>query len=171
MQSGVSKKSVWQSCVSARHRATMAYLAGKRCSQGSQCQTQAFALIALLIRGQSNIDNELVIDINNESLRLLDGSERWLYGRHQTRALALATLQEALIQAQYDHVMAHEREAMHRVVGRLERLETLLYTGALARCSDTADTEEARCALLVHMGRGMELLQRVASSAIIPPER
>jgi hypothetical protein len=90
-------------------------------------------------------------------LRMLDTEQ--MMREHLTRALAVATVQEALIQAQYDRVASHERDLMDSVVIELEFLEARLYSGAFARCSDAAAGEDAQRALLVHLGRGIELLQ------------
>lgn len=94
-------------------------------------------------------------------ISLLDGenNERWLSGR-RTQALARATLQEALLRAHYDASMAHERDLMLRVVGYLEAIEQYLsqrYDGF-----PTKDGEQEELALLRHLGRGMDLLRRVA---------
>ena len=92
-------------------------------------------------------------------VELLDGPERWL-SDGRTLALARATLNEALAQAQCDCGMAHERAQTERAVAQLEALERHVLQ-RFAYCPDPHGETEER-ALLEHLGRGVDLLRRIA---------
>ena len=180
--------------VPARTRASIAFLTGRnRCNAGSRCQQQARTLIeriqnALTTRSAEDEQEDFVVLARNnnnnnnnkptkKTTRLSDAEVRacmWLLDpehmlreRH-TRALALATLQEALIQAQHERVASHERDAMQEIIRELELLEARLYAGPLAHCNDAPGDDEARRALLLHLGRGMELLAFDATATAQP---
>ena len=95
-------------------------------------------------------------------LALLDEPDHFLSMRC-TRALALATVREAMMQALCDHGMQHEQASMLQVVDVLERLEMLLQLSSRFKNWRDEESEESQCALLRHLGRGIELMQRVAS--------
>ena len=191
------RQAMLRTLVPARTRASIAFLTGRnRCNAGSRCQQQARTLIeriqnALTTRSAEDEQQEdfvVVLARNNnnnnnnkptkKTTRLSDAEVRacmWLLDpehmlreRH-TRALALATLQEALIQAQHERVASHERDAMQEIIRELELLEARLYAGPLAHCNDAPGDDEARRALLLHLGRGMELLAFDATAATAQP--
>jgi hypothetical protein len=78
----------------------------------------------------------------------------------RTRALALATVYEALVQAQNDHVMQHEQETMQFIVRRLEVLEARIMTLFVDCPQQHGEAEEL--ALLQHLGKGVALVERVS---------
>lgn len=100
--------------------------------------------------------------LREQCIALLDGPERLLTMR-RTQALALATLREALAQAQRDHTMLHEQETMRAVVARLEALEATVRARFVQVPSGPHGESEER-ALLKHLGRGIELMRRMAAT-------
>ena len=100
--------------------------------------------------------------LREQCIALLDGPERLLTMR-RTQALALATLREALAQAQRDHTMLHEQETMRAVIARLEALEATVRARFVQVPSGPHGESEER-ALLKHLGRGIELMRRMAAT-------
>lgn len=153
----------------ARTRALITRTVGRRCSPGSRCQLLARTLIERIERALAAPPPDVTADGATRlseaevrgCLRLVDSDQ--MMREHATRALALATLQEALIQSQFERTATHERDAMGAVARELEYLETRLYAAPFASCTDAPEDEDARRALLLHLGRGIELLQRVAT--------
>lgn len=135
--------------VPGRHRALLGrlLLQTQRSTAGSQCERQVTQLLVLL-RDEGPMRT-------NECIAVLDGEdERWLTGR-RSHALVDATLGEAFIRAWYDPRTPLERESMRQVVDRLEALESyIMREFAVDRPEETLERE-----LLLHMGRGMEVLR------------
>ena len=98
-------------------------------------------------------------------LALLDQPDRFLTMR-RTTAQAYATIYEAIIQAQERlEGMRHERAEMCWVIAMLEDVERVIgkrYDGCPPRHGETEEQ-----ALLMHMGRGVELMARVAKKPLI----
>ena len=144
--------------VPGRHRALRGSMVTRRSAAGSQCSRQVTQLLLLLSDG-------LRIE---ECVALLDGGEaRWLTG-NRSHALVDATLREALMRAWYDPCTPREREEMARVANRLEALETYIEARFPVERVESVERE-----LLLHMGRGMEVLRwdeknRQAPGLIMP---
>jgi len=134
--------------VPGRHRALLGtmLLQTRRSTEGSQCERQVTQLLVLL-REEGPMRT-------NECVAVLDGDERWLTGR-RSHALVDATLGEAFLRAWYDPRTPLERESMRQVVDRLEALES--YIAREFAVDSPAETLERE--LLLHMGRGMEVLR------------
>ena len=111
--------------------------------------------------------DEAVKVVHEQCIALLDEPDRFLTMR-RTTALALATLHEALAQAQQDS-MPHEEDSMAIVVQHLERLERLVVT-RFDGCQGSSSSSRKRAqhiaaeerALLTHLGRGVELAALIA---------
>lgn len=104
----------------------------------------------------------LCVGAEEECIAILDEPDRFLTMR-RTTALAMATLQEALAQAQQDS-MPHEYERMAAVVQGLERLERLIAV-RFDGCRVGRGTETQERALLTHMGRGVELAALISKKS------
>ena len=129
--------------VPGRHRALLgAMLRTPRSEPGSKCDRQVTQLLLLL-------RDKLCLEA---CVALLDGEEHWLT-QNQSHALVDATLREALMRAWYDPCAPREREAMLRIVDRIEALEAHIKTEYPVEKRAPLDRE-----LLVHMGQGVALL-------------
>ena len=174
------RRTIWRALelgMPPRHRARILHMLVGRCERSSRCARQASELIALIQTHYSpsqsyydeinNLDNNTssmisTRTIEEQCIAVLDNPDRFL-SMGRTRALALATLQEAFAQAQQDNVMLHQQQDMARVIKFLERLEYILTSEQrFAHCRSECVGEEEECALLKHCGRGMELMQRIA---------
>ena len=94
-----------------------------------------------------------------ECITLLDGSDRLLTQR-RTPSLALETVQECLMRC-VGNSLRYENETVRCLVYRLENLEEYIRTDFQGCCLERLGEAEEH-ALLVHMGRGVEIAERVA---------
>ena len=139
---------IYNQLVSARYRARMeaALCEAGRCEKLSVCYRTASALINKIVGDISKSDDALVekkdyeknlISTNKmagltesafeEVINLLDGDDKLLSSSSRSNTLALATISEALLQADARSCFGYEAEMMGRVIAVLEALEKIVY--------------------------------------------
>jgi hypothetical protein len=158
---------LYKRMLTARHRArleAMFYETG-RCEQLSVCYRTASALITRIIADLSNspdalVDKddyeEILLTRHNKALagltpsafaeviELLDGGDKLL---SRCNTLALATISEALLQADTRSCFGYEAEMMWRVIAVLEALESIV-------CSEYAGAAAPRETVYRYLGKG-----------------
>jgi hypothetical protein len=172
-------KATYERAVPLRWRAVLGAWGGKRrCNSGSQCERQCEELLRLVRahaekrcrrRSSSSSAGEVAFDDAGDDadeqalfracVVLLDAPDHFLTQR-RTTALARETLMEALVRSQREGGR-YDEDARRCCVWLLERLEQhvqVYHNG----CPTHATNEAQEYALLVHMGRGMELAERNA---------
>ena len=103
-----------------------------------------------------------------ECITLLDGPDRFLTQR-RTPSLALETVHECLIRC-VGNSLRYENETVRCLVYRLENLEEYIRTDFQGCCLERLGEAEEH-ALLVHMGRGVEIAERVARGGGVQQKR
>jgi hypothetical protein len=169
---------IYNQMVSARYRARMeaALCEAGRCEKLSGCYRTASALINKIIADISKSDDalvekkdyeEILFSTNKMALAgltesafeevivLLDGNDKLLSSRSRCNTLALATISEALLQADTRSCFGYEAEMMGRVIAVLEALEKIVYR-------EYSGPAASRDTLMRYLGKGC-LLQCVTS--------
>jgi hypothetical protein len=137
--------------VPGRHRALLGEaMQTRRSAPQSQCDRQVTQLL-LILRDAGPMRFEDCVKVLNG-----DSGEEWLT-RGRSHALVDATLREALVRAWCDPRTPLERELMRPVVDRLEALEA--YIAREYPVKDDGSEKTLERELLLHMGRGVELLR------------
>jgi hypothetical protein len=88
-----------------------------------------------------------------KAIDLLDGDDKLLSSRSRCNTLALATIDEALLQADTRSCFGYEAEMMGRVIAVLDALETIIY-------SEYRGSTAPRDTLLRYLGKGGLLQHR-----------
>jgi hypothetical protein len=164
----------------------------RRCNSGSQCERHALLLLGHITRfaelqeqrkehrrdnddgharkkqGERDSNGGQCDDFESREAderelfrtcdALLDQPDGYLTMR-RTTALAIETIHEALVRAQQSNA-TYEKETMACVVRTLEELERHILIRFSGCPAQHGASEEL--ALLVHMGRGMEVAERIA---------
>jgi hypothetical protein len=183
MEFAAGVKATYTRTVPGRWRALLEAWTGKRrCNSGSQCERQSDRLQQLVrahaerlcaapppARGVGRIgaDDDTIIGTDDAEaallracVALLDLPDRFLTMRHTT-ALAHETLLEALLRLQQQGGARYDEDVRLCCIWQLERLERHLRT-RFKECPGHTTSEAQERALLVHMGRGVELAERCA---------
>jgi hypothetical protein len=179
MELAAGVKATYERAVPLRWRALLGAWGGKRrCNSGSQCERQCEELLRLVRAhaekrcrrrssasvGEVNVVGDAADDADEQALfkacmAVLDAPDRFLTQR-RTTALAHETLMEALVRSQREGGR-YDEDTRRCCVWLLERLEQhvqMYYDGCPTHTTDEAQEH----ALLVHMGRGVELAERRA---------